>query len=212
MAIFRTLYRSPRTQFGIAAIFLILDLILLGIHFELSKSDWAGWVQAVGSMGAIGCALWVFRADKQDRRTQEYSVAQLAAASLLPQISELAGELKSIVLQLERCHRSNLGFEKIKELNDRIPRDQQLTLSELNAIGPLPDNCAFRLAHALAVFNAARIFLQRACQRPHINTDFAMQINVAKDAGNLLREAADQLVEVALLMNRCIPNVSSTQV
>jgi hypothetical protein len=36
-------------------------VVYLGMQWDLSKSDWAAWVQAVGSVGAIFVALWVVR-------------------------------------------------------------------------------------------------------------------------------------------------------
>lgn len=38
---------------GVLIVPLLVGLVWLGLEFELTKSDWAAWVQAIGSMGAI---------------------------------------------------------------------------------------------------------------------------------------------------------------
>jgi hypothetical protein len=52
-----------------AALAALFVLVPLGIHFELTKSDWASWVQAIGSIGAIigTFAVAKFQFDKQGR-------------------------------------------------------------------------------------------------------------------------------------------------
>lgn len=44
---------------GLLAIAVLAFLIMTGSHFELTKSDWAAWVQAIGSIVAIGGAVWL---------------------------------------------------------------------------------------------------------------------------------------------------------
>lgn len=44
---------------GLLAIAFIAVLIAIGLHFDLTNSDWAAWVQAIGSMLAIWGAVWL---------------------------------------------------------------------------------------------------------------------------------------------------------
>lgn len=50
------IFKWMNSPFVIGALLIFfsgLDLVLLGREFDLSKSDWASWVQAVGAVGAI---------------------------------------------------------------------------------------------------------------------------------------------------------------
>lgn len=44
---------SPPVLFFLVALFGLSDLVLLGRSYDLSKSDWSGWVQAIGALLAI---------------------------------------------------------------------------------------------------------------------------------------------------------------
>jgi len=69
---------SPFVIMPLLVLFSVFDLILLGKSFQLSKSDWAGWVQAVGSIGAIVMGWAVVRhqiANGQRNRLEENASA-----------------------------------------------------------------------------------------------------------------------------------------
>ena len=40
-------------------IFVVLVMIGLGVHNKFNRSDWAAWVQAVGSIAALGVAIFI---------------------------------------------------------------------------------------------------------------------------------------------------------
>jgi hypothetical protein len=65
----------------------VLDLILLGHQLDLSKSDWSGWVQAVGSIGAIIASGWI--ANWQYTRHAADQEAQRKRAELVPMLAIL---------------------------------------------------------------------------------------------------------------------------
>jgi hypothetical protein len=51
----------------------ITDLVLIGRANNLSKSDWASWVQAVGSLVAIGIA--IYAGERQHRSSMQVVIA-----------------------------------------------------------------------------------------------------------------------------------------
>jgi hypothetical protein len=67
MTTFINWLNRPLTLFLLVVVFSVGDLIILGSAFELSKSDWASWVQAIGSVAAIGAALFIM--DRQNKHT-----------------------------------------------------------------------------------------------------------------------------------------------
>lgn len=58
----------PYLQATLIIFFGTIDLLLLGMLAELGKSDWASWVQAIGSIGAIGGAFAIARSQHDKER------------------------------------------------------------------------------------------------------------------------------------------------
>lgn len=70
-------------------VMILVVLILCGAHFNLSKSDWAAWAQAVGSIAAIFGAARIadWQHGKQvDREYERSKQSDVSAAKLLVQI------------------------------------------------------------------------------------------------------------------------------
>lgn len=51
--------KYPYLTVALLLLFGVVDIIILGNQFDLSKSDWSGWVQAIGSIAALGVAIYV---------------------------------------------------------------------------------------------------------------------------------------------------------
>jgi len=51
--------KYPYLTVALLVFFGIIDIVILGNHYELTKSDWSGWVQAIGSIAALGVAVFV---------------------------------------------------------------------------------------------------------------------------------------------------------
>lgn len=51
--------KHPYLTVALLVIFGVIDIVILGNHYELTKSDWSGWVQAIGSIAALAVAIFV---------------------------------------------------------------------------------------------------------------------------------------------------------
>ena len=51
--------KYPYLTVALLVIFGIIDIAILGNHYKLTKSDWSGWVQAIGSVAALAVAIFV---------------------------------------------------------------------------------------------------------------------------------------------------------
>ena len=51
--------KYPYLTVALLIVFGIIDIALLGNQYELTKSDWPGWVQAIGSIAALAVAIYV---------------------------------------------------------------------------------------------------------------------------------------------------------
>ncbi|MBY0237895.1 MAG: hypothetical protein K2X55_01125 [Burkholderiaceae bacterium] len=81
MTTFFQWFKNSRIQAVLLIAFTFLDFILLGRSFELSKSDWASWVQAIGSIGAIVGAFAIAQSQHARERTKAVD-AELIARTL----------------------------------------------------------------------------------------------------------------------------------
>lgn len=60
------------TRHALLALAASASLVLTGLRADLTKSDWAAWVQAAGSIAAIAVAFWIpWRASQHAKREQQ---------------------------------------------------------------------------------------------------------------------------------------------
>jgi hypothetical protein len=53
--------KYPYLTVFLLVVFGLLDIAILGNHFGLDATTWPGWVQAVGSIGALAVAIFVMK-------------------------------------------------------------------------------------------------------------------------------------------------------
>lgn len=100
METFKRFIRRGDVLLGLG-IWAVAGLVAIGDHFELNKSEWASWVQAIGSIAAIAGAIWI--AGEQARRDHRKAAAteiqtELAAAQVL---ASLIGQAAIFAIDLE---------------------------------------------------------------------------------------------------------------
>lgn len=57
--------KYPYLTIALLMFFGIVDIGILGNHYDLTKSDWSGWVQAIGSIAALGVAIYIMSRQNQ---------------------------------------------------------------------------------------------------------------------------------------------------
>ena len=57
--------KYPYLTVALLLFFGIIDIAILGNRYELTKSDWSGWVQAIGSIAALGVAIYIMSRQNQ---------------------------------------------------------------------------------------------------------------------------------------------------
>ena len=87
--------KYPYVTIALLVIFGVTDIAILGNHFELTKSDWSGWVQAIGSIAALGVAIFVMS------RQNAHSARLIAQADQL----SLKRRADAIAVIMESAHR-----------------------------------------------------------------------------------------------------------
>lgn len=94
MAINLNYLKTRVVRYPLLALAVLATIIATGLRFDLSKNDWSGWVQAVGSIGAILAsgyiATWQYRKaaiDSAEQRRQEHLVQVVAIHALMREVS-----------------------------------------------------------------------------------------------------------------------------
>lgn len=130
-----------------AGVILVAGIIMTAQDiWDLSKSDWAAWVQAIGSVVAIGIAIWISANDRHIQRLRDTEVKLRNDA----QTSALALELvKDARFALQGAQTYFEGY-----VNDRIFRhttDRLESAKEMLQAAIVPDMDAFIVGRLLRI-------------------------------------------------------------
>jgi hypothetical protein len=90
--------KNPYLIGGLILIFGVIDLVILGRAFDLGKADWAAWVQAVGSIGAILAAVWV---SYNQHEKQREIAKQRETEEVLGMLYSLRSEIETSIQSIE---------------------------------------------------------------------------------------------------------------
>lgn len=78
-------------------LFFCINLIYLGLEFGLTKSDWSGWVQAVGALIGIAVAIAVPMHQREVERRERVQAGKNIEAIQAKHIADIADELLDYV-------------------------------------------------------------------------------------------------------------------
>jgi hypothetical protein len=109
------------------------------------SSDWAAWVQAVGSIGAIIGAVAIAMRETWNRRKDETLRARFAAASMQMCIKQAYDRLVEADAWL-KDHPDCDGEHSLMRLHHLQMTHAQLNVDDLIPLLPLPNRCAHYLA------------------------------------------------------------------
>ncbi|QDH59452.1 hypothetical protein [Pandoraea pnomenusa] len=126
--------------------------------WDLSKSDWAAWAQAIGTVMAVGATAWVATADARRRQGEARLRRALACSAITPRAAHANAIVKSIRDELQRIRNYPPGqYFLRRELQPMVERFGQVaTPQEIEALAGLPKNVPFRLAAATSMYFAFR--------------------------------------------------------
>lgn len=114
-------------------------LISLGLKFDLSKSDWASWVQAIGSVAALAVAmivmLWQNRLNAAAREKAElmHQLGLLVAANhCAMRLNTALKALHGTLSHQGQINRSNFNFHRAT-LNSLIGAMERIPMWEISS-------------------------------------------------------------------------------
>ena len=99
--------KYPYLTVALLVFFGVVDIVILGNHYDLTKSDWSGWVQAIGSIAALAVAIFVMS------RQNAHSARLLAEADVRIMLRRAAAVSALVVRASERLQEctASLGHD-----------------------------------------------------------------------------------------------------
>jgi hypothetical protein len=123
----------------------------------LSASEWAAWVQAIGSIAAIGIAIWIpiriHRADQNRVDAEKRLRARSFALALLPAVETVAANVRHAAWRL-KSEDAHFELEKVSE-SLAIPAELEGRILEVHEMGAAGE----KLQDALALLPRLRLLL-----------------------------------------------------
>lgn len=97
-SLFEPLLSVPNIALGLSVLFVAVIVIA---QVDLNSSEWASWVQAVGSIAAILSAGWIAGRDTRERRKSESEAKQGAAARAYTTVDDTVRRVKAALRSAE---------------------------------------------------------------------------------------------------------------
>ncbi len=97
-SLFEPLLSVPNIVLGLSVLFVACLVIA---QVDLNSSEWASWVQAVGSIAAILSAVWIAGRDTRERRKSESEAKQGAAARAYTTVDDTVRRVKAALRSAE---------------------------------------------------------------------------------------------------------------
>lgn len=127
-----------------------------------SSGDWATWVQAIGSVGAIFSVLWIAGRDRRQKQSEQAVAADVTAVAVIRTNIRALPDLVAARDDMQRLNKFDGPPEKFDIHRDslialRLPTEEQLLRLTL-----VPGNAARQLSHAIGLIAQAENQLRRA--------------------------------------------------
>lgn len=147
----------------------ITDLVLLGQHYDLSKSDWATWVGSIGTVATLAGTIWLATAAERQRKREQVDLAIISAASMTTWISNL----RSSIWVANQTLPGSLAApddarEALIDCINEIDRAGLWTREDLAPLVYLPHHAAARLASLAVQIDSAMAALRRGSEKSQL--------------------------------------------
>lgn len=126
----------------------IVSVVVIEKLWHFDKSDWAAWAQAIGSVAAIGSAIWLAGQEDRRRNKQALVSARLVAAGITIKISTGLTTVQSAHKWFDQTRQFDGDPMRFDWWVQKLSALEFGTREEQLALVPLPNGCAFKLAAA----------------------------------------------------------------
>jgi hypothetical protein len=174
----------------------------------LTQTGWAAWVQAVGSVAAIGVAIliawWQRRSDRIAAIEVSRLRAEVAGTSALLKMSPLLGCLRTVAdrIQLGTVGNNPSTSALLSSLIDSFPYP---TERELLAIADYDPHCTKLLVRGLNLSRQGQLALGLLARQAEIEAASSQQVQHVKD---VLNNAIQQFEKAQVRLETLVPHDS----
>ena len=152
------------------ALWLCVDLVLLGLGADLSKSDWATWVGSIGTVGALIGTIWIASAQARSAARMERTRARLHAASIVVRLLHVKGDLRRTAETMRSIDPAHIYEPKFRLSLESLQSIQLWTIEDVMPLLPLPGGIAGLLAHSIGSIEGLRRVLANAMTSGELGT------------------------------------------
>jgi len=156
--------RSPlrrwllRASVVVAAVLFLTGLVRLGLKFDLGKSDWAAWVQAVGSIAAIAGAWLIGKHQSDTAYSHALSLQKNERHSRVQAVFPIAARAHELIVELDNMPYDHYykGPYSAASFNACIKAIEAIPLHELGKMGLVEGYMQMQQALEAAAHAAAK--------------------------------------------------------
>jgi hypothetical protein len=186
---------------------------LAAIHLLSTTQLWtavgASWIQAVGSTGAIGVAIWLATRESKRRYVEASALARLTAASMYFQQLHNESNARNALNSIQSALRKDIyligGIERVNVFIDNAVQNLKevipWTAEEMLPLASLPNDCAVQLAAAQGRVTSTLTLLAKI--KTHLNNQ-ATFFQALRDHEGILATAVDGLTQTTETFGRLI--------
>lgn len=169
-------YNSLNWQWRLGTAISILAIILELLYFmyrvmpwaKMGVAEWAYWVGATGSVGAIFMAFRLATTETRRRRTEDLSKARLTAIHIhmdLLHMEAVAHGVRENLRDIQLIYQNKVKFqgqniENFSDFADRLHKIVPFSSSDLIPLVPLSGNCADKIALGQGLIGASAKILR----------------------------------------------------
>lgn len=114
----------------------------------LKAADWAAWVQAIGSIAAIGGAVWISKREQLERRDNAAADAILTGAVYLLPLREIHHRLRIMIGRLDTVPIIEPSPDEWTSMLRDLQHHSRIPANDLLKFSALGNKCALSLARA----------------------------------------------------------------
>lgn len=128
----------------------------------MRAADWAGWVQAIGSIAAIWGALWIYSQDKVERHSEKRALAIVAAAGMNYSIAIFVAQLEAARRVFHVAAEQGFSDSHVQSVKRKLAGRPSWTTEELARLIPIGNTVAQDLASGMNRVELVERFLEKA--------------------------------------------------
>lgn len=123
-----------------------VDLVLVGIECDLSKSDWGTWVGSVGTVGTLIGTIYIAQTGSRERQRSELVKARLYGAGMTMKILIARAKVADMARLLSAAERQEISRVVLIQCLEIHGSIETWEIDEVVAVAPLPNGTAVILA------------------------------------------------------------------